>query len=110
MKTLIASALLASLAAVGVASANPVATGPLAAIAHFNMDREGGNRIETRTLDTVSVSTRADVAGAAYARFNRDADSQDGIRGTQGATLVSGSPAFGADVFAAIRAANAEND
>jgi hypothetical protein len=110
MKTMIATALIATAAITGAASAQQVTPGALGAIAHFNESREGGDVISLKAASNGSVSTRASASGLAYERFNLDADSQDGIRGTQGATVVSNSPVFGSDIFAAIRAANAENE
>ena len=110
MKTLIASALVATAALTGVASAQ-VGTGSAAALAHFNQDYDAGDRLVLNGEDNgVQVSTRSGIVGDVFDRFNAQADSQDDVFGLNGATLVSGTPAYGAGIFADIAAESAEDE
>ncbi|WP_179379444.1 hypothetical protein [Jannaschia marina] len=108
MKTLIASALVAT-AALAAPAAAQVAQGPAAAIAHFNadFDTQDGIRVLKSDGNGVTVSTRS---GAAFGLFNGQADSQDGVRGLNGATAYSGAPSVGGDIFDRIRAESAEGE
>jgi opacity protein-like surface antigen len=110
MKTLIASAIVAATAISGAASAQQVNPGALAAIAHFNESREGGEVISLEAASNGTVSTRSGVSGETFDRFNADADSQDMITGLNGGTSYDGAPAYGADIFARIEAANSEDE
>ncbi|PWJ10357.1 hypothetical protein SAMN05421539_12436, partial [Jannaschia seohaensis] len=47
---------------------------------------------------------------AVFAHFNADFETQDDIRGQVGATLISGTPAYGADIHAQIRAEGLEDE
>jgi hypothetical protein len=109
MKTLLASALIATAALTGAASAQQVAPGAAGAIAHFNQDFD--TRAEMRAVpagDSVTVSTRSGVNGTAYEILNQSADTASELRGTEGATLVSGTPAFGAEIFERLAAESAD--
>ena len=110
MKAIIASALVAATAFAGAASAQQVAPGALGAIAHFNESRQGGDVVSIRAASDAAISTRSDAATGAFARFNADADSQDGIRGVNGGTLYNNAPAYGADIFASLNAASLEDE
>ncbi|TFL19695.1 hypothetical protein [Jannaschia formosa] len=99
MRPFIAASLLAVASLTGAASANPVPYGVLGAIAHFNLDREGGERIRATGPDTVSISSRGYGFDGIFAHFNADADSRNDIRGQNGATLYPGRPAIGASIF-----------
>jgi len=112
MKTVIASALIALAAAAPVA-AQQVAPGAAAAIAHFNQTADSqGDRITRVSGDNsgVLISTRSGSLAAAYDHFNADADSQDDISGQQGATLISGVPAYGAEIHARLEAESLEDE
>ncbi|WP_179379088.1 hypothetical protein [Jannaschia marina] len=111
MKTLIASALLAT-AALAAPAAAQVASGSAAAIAHFNadFDTQDGVRVLKAGGNGVTVSTRSGGTGVAFGHFNGQADSQDGIRGLNGATAYSGAPSVGGDIFDRIRAESAEGE
>jgi opacity protein-like surface antigen len=105
-RTLILAALAASLAA-------PVAADTAFAVQHFNMDQD--SVLERNTVpsgdNTVFVSTRNGSAlNEALSIFNADQDTPSDIRGLNGATVVSNSPAHGADIFAALRAESLENE
>ncbi|WP_281825678.1 hypothetical protein [Jannaschia rubra] len=110
MKTFLAAALLA----LGTLPATAgIATGPAAAIAHFNMDADSQeDRITPVAVDASAAmaSTRAARTLAVQDHFNRDADTANGHRGLNGTTSVAGAPAHGADIFARIRAAQAEDE
>jgi hypothetical protein len=110
MKTLIASALVATIAAAGAVSAQQVPAGALGAIAHFNESRQGGDVVSVRAASDNLGSTRGTVPTAVFARFNADADSQDGVTGLDGATVYGATPAYGADIFDRIRAESAETE
>ncbi len=111
MTRILATALLAALALTGTASAQ-VGAGPAAAIAHFNQDADSqdGRRLIRAGTDAVSVSSRSGALGDVFARFNADHDGQDDVRGLDGATLVQGSPAHAADIFARVRAESAGDE
>ncbi|CTQ48481.1 hypothetical protein [Jannaschia donghaensis] len=109
MKTITAALLAAALTAPAYAE---VATGPAAAIAHFNQDADSqdGRSILTDGGTGVTVSSRSGNSGVAFAIFNADADSQDDIRGLNGATRYSGQPTRAADIFADIAAESAQDE
>lgn len=111
MKTLIATALIATLP--GLAAADAIAPGAAGAIAHFNQSLEGGDRIaRVAETDGVTVSSRSGGLGTAFAIFNADADSQDGRRGQQGATLIGGAAvnAQADAIFERLRLESLENE
>ena len=113
MKTLASAALIALAAVAAPAAAQQVAPGAAAAIAHFNQDfdsQDGRISLRAANLRGVSVSTRGGQLGGVFARFNSDFDGQDNVRGQQGATVIAGRPAFGADIHARIRAESLENE
>ena len=97
-RTLIAAALISAIAA-PVAAQTPLEF----AVEHFNSSQDNANdRVILKGGDnTVSVSTRSGLWGDIFAHFNASADNQGDLRGLNGATIVSGTPAYGADVFAA---------
>lgn len=104
-RTLIASALLAALAVPAAADVN-------FAINHFNQDKDSLSQVvplvgadETIT----SVSTRNGALGQAVDIFNASQDSTSNRITAGSATVVSGTPAYGADIFAALRAADDDN-
>ncbi|MEM9798462.1 MAG: hypothetical protein AAF919_18370 [Pseudomonadota bacterium] len=97
----------ASFAAILATAAGPAFADATAAIAHFNQSLESGDRI---VLTDAVASSRTNAQSGIFAQFNADADGQDDLRGLNGATLVSGAPAVGGDIFAAIRAEGLENE
>lgn len=112
MKTLIISAIVASAALTGAASAQ-VGAGANAAIAHFNSDIDSlGDRVNVNAIgfDGTTVSTRSGDLGSVYGQFNADFDSTGDLRGLNGATLVGGQPAFGADILDRIKAEGLEDE
>ncbi|SDZ38903.1 hypothetical protein SAMN05444004_112113 [Jannaschia faecimaris] len=109
IKNIAATALIALGAAVPATA--DVAAGSAAAISHFNQSADSVNGTNVLKQDAgVSVSTRSGQNLEAYSIFNADADTQDGIRGLNGATLYSGTPSNGAAIFAAINAASAQDE
>ncbi|MDB2406912.1 hypothetical protein N9W17_00045 [Jannaschia sp.] len=115
MKTLITSALLAlaTVVAVSPVSAQQIGVGAAAAIARFNQDfdsQDGRISLGSATYSGVAVSTRSGSLGGVFDRFNADFDSQDNVRGQQGVTILSGAPAFGADIHDRIRRESLENE
>ncbi|CTQ50941.1 hypothetical protein [Jannaschia donghaensis] len=89
-----------------------VATGPAAAIAHFNQDADSqdGRSILTDGSTGVTVSTRSGNTGAAFDLFNAQADSQDDVRGQNGGTSFSGRAPVASDIFSDIAAASSEDE
>jgi hypothetical protein len=107
-RTLILTALIAAVAApVYAQSARSVA---------FDVFNESVDSVsDIRRLpsgdDTVSVSTRGNSALAtAFEVFNESAASVSDLRGLNGATVLSGTPAHGADIFADLRAESRESE
>ena len=96
-RTLIATALISAIAA-PVAAQTPLEF----AIQHFNASIDSVNEhtaLKNRD-NTVTVSTRSGVWNNVFAQFNGSANSANDQRGLFGATVVSGTPAYGADIFA----------
>ncbi|WP_298433246.1 hypothetical protein [uncultured Jannaschia sp.] len=111
MKTLIASALVAAAAFAAPATAQ-VGSGTAAAIAHFNQSHDTqDNRIALRGgVSNTFVSTRSASSDRAYAIFNAQADNVNALRGLYGQAGVSGTPAYGAEIFARIQAESLEGE
>ena len=112
MKTLLICALVASAALTGAASAQ-VGSGAAAAVMHFNADQDMTSeirRIPADGFDGTTVSTRSGNLGKAFDVRNASVDSTGELRGLNGATLISGEPAYAADIFARIKAESAENE
>ncbi|WP_371154828.1 hypothetical protein [Jannaschia sp. 2305UL9-9] len=112
MKTLLISALIASAALTGAASAQ-VGAGAAAAAAHFNQDIDSNNEqvaIDAAEFDGVTVSTRSGAVGEAFTHFNADYDSNNDLRGLNGATVVDANAAYGADIFARIDAESQDDE
>ena len=112
MKTFIAPAAIALLAAVAApAAAQQVSSGALGAIAHFNQDHDSqDDRVVIVPGSGVGLSTRSGAFSEAQARFNLDFDGQDDLRRTSGGTIVSGAPDRAQTIFARIAAESAENE
>lgn len=110
MKTLaIIAVVAASIAAPVAAQSNSTAF----AIQHFNQDFDsaGDLRGVPSGDNTVTVSTSGSNAlSAAFDVFNGSQDSRADLRGLNGATVVNGTPAHGAAIFAELRAAAAEDE
>ncbi len=106
-------AIIAAVAASLAAPAFAQSASTVAAIQHFNLSAE-------RTSDIVSIpsgqnSQRVSTAGGgalatAFGVFNDSATSLSDLRGVNGATVVSGTPAAGADIFERLRAASLEDE
>ncbi|MFO6463704.1 hypothetical protein ACK8OR_04865 [Jannaschia sp. KMU-145] len=113
MKTLIASALVAAAAFAAPATAQVGAgTAAAIAIAHFNQSHDTqDNRTALRGgVSNTFVSTRSASSDRAYAIFNAQADNVNALRGLYGQAGVSGTPAYGAEIFARIQAESLENE
>lgn len=83
------------------------------AVAHFNASAD--NVSERITLNPVATATTVSTRGnsplaTAFDIFNRSQDTLAEQRGLNGATIVSGTPSYGADVFARLRAAALEDE
>lgn len=109
---IIASAIgISSLVAAHSVSAQSQAS--IIAHAHFNESADNATdlRHPQSTPSGVVVSTRGNGPLArAFAQFNQDADTASDLRGTQQATVYGGRPAFGASIFADLRAAAREDE
>ena len=113
---LLAALLAAAALAPAPAAAQQVPAGALGAIAHFNGDHDTqANRVILAPGRAGAVggglSTRSGGFSSAQARFNLDFDTQDGVRRTDGGTVVSGrasGPA--AAIFARIARESAEDE
>ncbi|WP_371153635.1 hypothetical protein [Jannaschia sp. 2305UL9-9] len=113
MKTLIASALIATAGLSGAATAQTVNAGPLAAIQHFNQDIDSKNERATPVGGVAGDSTASSRSGSfdeAYRQFNQDADNRNELRGVNGSTTVQSQATYGSDIFARIDAESREND
>ncbi|KIT14858.1 hypothetical protein [Jannaschia aquimarina] len=99
MKTLMTTALIATLAAPAIAQ---VDAGPEGAIMHFNQSLEGNDVVTLSVVDTEIVSTRSELKSNVIDRFNASLSGNEVITATP--TLVSGEPAFGSDIFEQIDA------
>ncbi|MBY4891620.1 hypothetical protein KUL25_02440 [Rhodobacteraceae bacterium N5(2021)] len=83
------------------------------AIAHFNQSADSASDVVAlpNGANTTQVSTRGMTPLAeAFALFNEYADGTGDLRGLNGATVVNGTPAYGADIFERLRAADRENN
>ncbi len=106
-RTAIIAALVASLAAPAFANSTEFA------IQHFNQDHDSimdivtvpaaDNSVVVSTSNNSSLSQAFDIA-------NASADNAGDLRGLNGATVVSGTVAYGADIFAELRAASLEDE
>ena len=106
-RTLIAAALISAIAA-PVAAQTPLEF----AVQHFNASKDSVTEhvVLKESDSTVSISTRSGFWADIFDRFNASEDSLGEKAGLNGATVVSGTPAYGADIFAAERArANASD-
>ncbi|UWQ95694.1 hypothetical protein K3728_00160 [Rhodobacteraceae bacterium M385] len=103
----IIAALAASIAAPAVAQSTSTAF----AIAHFNQSADAASDVvDFRGNDSTRVSTEGTSALAeAFAIFNQSADSADELTGQNGATVVSGTPSYGSDIFDRLAAADDDN-
>lgn len=103
MKTLLISAIIATVAAPAFADVN-------FAINHFNQDETPSERVALQDGDSVIVSTRSGALGQVIEHFNGDEDRASDKVLASSATLYSGTPAYGADIFAAMRAADSGSE
>lgn len=110
MKTFaIIAALAASIAAPAAAQSSSTAF----AIAHFNQSVERTSDIVMLPsgANTTAVSTGgAGSLSTAFNILNQSIDSTGDLRGLNGATVVSGTPAHAQDIFARLRAASREDE
>lgn len=104
-------ALIAALAASVAAPAFAQSASAIFATQHLNLSIDS-------PADRITLPAAASVAtpieeGSSLERalqiLNRSADGPSELIGTQGATIVSGTPAFAADIFERLRAADDNN-
>ncbi|MEJ6388259.1 hypothetical protein [Gymnodinialimonas ulvae] len=102
-------AIIAAVAASLAAPAFAQSAASVAAIQHFNqfedsaLERTNVNGVGTRVSPTGSL-------GQTFSVLNEDQDVASDLRGVNGATLVNGTPAYGADIFDRLRAASLEDE
>jgi hypothetical protein len=104
MKTLILAAAATLMTAPAFAQ---VGSGPSAAIAHFNSDLSGNEVVRIVDGEGAALSSRSGVVEV-QAHFNKDFTGND-VRNLR-QTVVSGTPAYGADIFAQIKAEGLEDE
>jgi hypothetical protein len=83
------------------------------AFQHFNQDADSVMDIRNVTVgdNGTVVSTRgSSVLAEVFAQLNKSQDSTGDLRGLNGATVISNTPAYGADIFDELRAADLENN
>jgi hypothetical protein len=85
-----------------------VGSGPSAAIAHFNSDLSGNEVVQVVEGAGNGLSSRSGLVEAQI-KFNADFTGND-IRKVSGQTVASGTPAYGADIFAQIKAEGLEDE
>ncbi|MEX3015736.1 hypothetical protein [Gymnodinialimonas hymeniacidonis] len=102
-------ALIAAVAATVAAPAFAQSAASVAAIQHFNMFED--NALERTNVNGVGQSVSPSGAlGQTFEILNSDQDVASDLRGVNGATLVNGQPAYGADIFDRLRAASLEDE
>ena len=102
-------ALIAAVAVTVAAPAFAQSAASVAAIQHFNMFED--SVLERTNVNGVGQSVSPDGAlGTAFSVLNSSQDTVSDLRGVNGATLVSGQPAYGADIFDRLRAAALEDE
>ena len=102
-------ALIAAVAATVAAPAFAQSAAAVAAIQHFNLSED--NVLEQTNVNAVGSPVAATGAlGETFAILNSDEDVRSDLRGVNGATLVNGTPAYGADIFDRLRAASLEDE
>lgn len=106
-------AIIAALAASIAAPAFAQSASTSFAIAHFNQSAD--TRSEIIQLPANSNTSRVSTSGTsalanAFALFNRTADNAGELRGVNGATVVSGTPAHAQEIFDRLRAASLEDE
>lgn len=112
MKAVIFTAAAVTATAAALLSAPAIAqvpAGPLGAIAHFNQQETGNEVVKVIRGDAAGLSSRSGTVEAQI-RFNADYDGGDDARRVTGQTVYSGTPTYGADIFANIRAESLEDE
>ncbi|MEJ6390078.1 hypothetical protein [Gymnodinialimonas ulvae] len=101
----IIAAVAASLAAPAVAQS----AASVAAIQHFNQFED--NALERTNVNGVGQRVApAGNLGETFSVLNSVQDTASDRRGLNGATVVNGTPAYGADIFDRLRAASLEDE
>lgn len=101
----IIAAVVASLAAPAVAQS----AASVAAIQHFNQFEDSA--LERTNVNSVGQRVApAGTLGQTFSVLNSVQDAASDRRGERGATVVNGTPAHGADIFARLRAASLEDE
>ncbi len=102
-------ALIAAVAATVAAPAFAQSAASVAAIQHFNLSEN--SVLEQTNVNGVGTSvTPAGSLGTTFSVLNGTQDVASDLRGVNGATLVNGQPAYGADIFDRLRAASLEDE
>ncbi len=108
MKTLVLAAAATLMTAPAFAD---VSSGALGAIAHFNQDLSGNEIVRVIEGDAAGISSRSGLIEA-QVHFNQDYDGagDDNLRRVSGKTVYSGTPAYGAEIFAQIKAEGLDDE
>ncbi len=104
-------ALIAALAATVAAPAVAQSASTIFAFNHFNQSADSVS--DLRSVPSGDNTNRVAASGAlgtAFDVINGTQDVASDRRGLNGATIVSGQPAHGADIFARLRAAALEDE
>ncbi|MBF9044737.1 hypothetical protein HKCCE4037_15435 [Rhodobacterales bacterium HKCCE4037] len=100
-------ALIAAVAATVAAPAFAQSAATVAAIQHFNLSAESASDIVTIPESTGErVSADSGALGTAFEILNRSADTPADLRGLTGATVYDNEPAYGAEIFERLEAAD----
>jgi len=105
---------IALISALAVTLAAPAFADDAATFARQHLNGDVDSVMEIVALpaaDSVIISTQGtSVLADVFAQLNGSVDSVTELRGQNGATIVSGTPAYGADIFAALAAESLENN
>ncbi len=102
-------AIIAALAASLAAPAFAQSAASVAAIQHFNQFED--NVLEQTHINGVGQRvTPTGALGETFSILNGVQDTPSDLRGLNGATVVNGTPAYGADIFERLRAASLEDE
>jgi hypothetical protein len=102
-------AIIAAVAASLAAPAFAQSAASVAAIQHFNQFED--NALERTNINGVGQRVSpAGSLGQTFSILNGVQDTPSDLRGVNGATVVNGTPAYGADIFDRLRAASREDD
>ncbi|WP_224814514.1 hypothetical protein [Hasllibacter sp. MH4015] len=104
-------ALIAAVAATVAAPAFAQSAASIFAFDHFNQSAESTSDLRfAPSGENTSRVASTGALGTAFDVVNASQDTPSDLRGLNGATLVNGTPAHGADIFDRLRAASLEDE